>query len=341
MDERAAIDRAVRSRLSLLRMYVNEKIGPALVAELVGLGRIFPFVIAEQIQRIETAGTLIVRNLKQCHTFVLNEEESNTIIGSHATYGSTKADVSESLTPEGFVYFAKPIPDPTDSEPVYPIRAISWSVTAPEEAVMSLRGVPEMEDPYTLTMTVYTDLDNIEGVSAGDLPCQIYPIAYILWAMGVEGGGSLRHYTGRDERAPYIQVLLTFWALIQSRILDDENDEKPVEKSKKTSDRLKHARKHIPDLNTTVKVVRYRKRTSVGKANDRPSKSGRKVTVRYWKSPFWKWVWYPSLNDHRRRRIEPYQSGPVDAPEVGAERIFLPPKPPKEKPVHAKKEENA
>lgn len=338
MDEKAAIEEAVRSRLSLHRALKHIHTGPHMIMQLLGLRHLFEEA-ERQWHNIEHCASLLSRNLAQCATFVLNDTESDTVIGSHESYPSNIAHASETVTPEGFVYFSKPIPDPTKREPYYPVRAISWSVTPPEEALFPVYHVGDRDEEHTLTLVAYADSKHImDGLSVVS-GTPIYPVAYVVWAIGVEGGGKLHKEPRpdlRDERECYIKILLAFWALLHSEVLTQEE---PVERSKKTKDRLKHARKKDPRLNTAITVVRYRKRKPSGRKSNKSSNSRRKISVQYWRRPFWKWVYYPSLEDNRIRRIEPFLSGPEDAPIVGHERIFQPPKPAGPKPVHEKKKE--
>lgn len=85
-----------------------------------------------------------------------------------------------------------------------------------------------------------------------------------------------------------------------------------------TAPRAAQKRAERVKISTEVNVVSLRRTAR----KDTSEESGRKLTVQYWVSGFWRNQWYPSLGTHRPVRVMGHWRGPEDAPISEKTRVF-------------------
>ncbi|MFI6495993.1 hypothetical protein [Nonomuraea typhae] len=327
MDEKAAIEEAVRCRLSLLRYLEDEDRGRMLFLEQMGA-----FDSGEGLTigfppgMMQTAGALRKHyhaELLHAPTWVIEEDVVETLADAWESYPSTTAYSTDVLTPSGFALLARPVPDPEYGDETM-AHGIFWTVSDSATGAGSYLKVSDNAQVITIMF-----LGRLHGLPWHQYdPPRLYPYTSIVWQLDAPGGGHLwedqvSSRIAETQRAPFVKFLLSLFSIIRDRLAEAQE---PHERVKRAADKLKHYRRKQPDLNSTIQVVRFRPRTGSGNKLSESS-SGRKLTVRAWTRPFWRMQWYPSTQENKPKLIRSFARGPEGAPEVGRERILLAPKP--------------
>ncbi|MEV4575919.1 hypothetical protein AB0K16_22005 [Nonomuraea jabiensis] len=332
MDEKAAIEEAVRSRLSFIRYLEGEKSGLLTMLDQMGFGAdprqasIFHMAKAEMMRQF------CLEKMISASSFFLPKEECETLNRVWESYPTVRVPATDVLVPNGFVYFEQPLVDPQDQDPRTPIIAYSWSIDRANEAPHDIDTTNE--DSWIISIMGYTDPSCILAVAMGEAigygKPVIYPNVTVVWELDTDDGGYLWNHPKREfvdhvaRRSPYIKILQSFFAIIRQGAAEAKE---PVARTKKTKDRIKHARKKFPELNGNIQVVRFKQQTGSGNMLHEPIGTRRKMSVRSWTREHWRMQYYPSTGENKPKLIRPYVRGPEGVKESGVERIFLPPKP--------------
>ncbi|WP_188187513.1 hypothetical protein [Nonomuraea sp. SYSU D8015] len=343
MDEKAAVEEAVKSRLSLIRYFGDDKAGlrmmlsVMLLTDMTGrpLGPISP-------AQLRTANGLRLLNrdeLVSGPTFVAPKDVCQLIEQTWESYPSKTAYATDILAPTGFLYFEEPLPDPmppTDPDELpMPVAAMSWIVIPADDERIPFYDDAHLPGAHMLMLLIYTRISDLNGPP--DANPRVFPIASCVWTIGDKGSMELwkegldPDFAKKREWSPYVQIFLVWWRIIAQELLEVVE---PKERDKKTRTRLQSARRIHPNLNGKTQVTRFRMQTGSGdQTKETRSPSGREYTVRFYRRPYWRWQYFPSTGENKPKLIITKKLiGPEGAPIVGGERVFLPPKPLGQKP---------
>ncbi|MFI6512874.1 hypothetical protein ACIBCT_35180 [Streptosporangium sp. NPDC050855] len=335
MDEKAAVEEAVKSRLSLIKYFGDAQIGlrmmlaVMMVTDLSGI----PLTKATPGQ-LSTAAKL--RDLHREEliagpTFVPPVDVCQTLSEMWESYPSTTAYLTDILTPTGFVHFAEPLPDPIPQDGnSMPVAAMSWMVLKADDERVTFFGDGDLDGAYMLMLMIYARTTDL-GMDPQENP-RVLPVASVVWTIGDEGTMELwkegldPNFAQKRQKSPYMQVLLSYFAIIRQELLERGE---PKERSKSNEMRLKSARRKHPNLNGKIQVTRFTQQTGSGKVRGSSAGgSGREYSVRFPRRKHWRWQWYEKTQENKPILIiTKGLIGPAGAPVVGMERAFLTPKP--------------
>jgi hypothetical protein len=346
MNEKAAIEEAVKSRLSLLRAFTDKNTGRIICFDLMNVlmpllenallfGQGVPRVTENKAQEIRQH---YIDVLTHVPTFVLAEDECRSLETIHRTYPDTKVYLSDFVPPDkimpvtGFMYFANPLDDPTeDREPLAAIHAISWVISKNGDTPIHLLSIDD--DSYLIELTIYFKTN---GTLKAEIAPRLYPGACVAWGMDLDDGGRFSMDPEEEElatmyRHAYVKVFLAAIAVIRQKSF--EAGEPRERLHKKVTDRVKHVRKQHPGLTNEIQVIRYRpKKSRTTKPSSNPT--GRTQKVRSWVSPFWRrQICGKGRKEHKPMIVWAFQRGPEGGEEVGQERVFRTPRPLKTTPL--------
>lgn len=340
MNDRHYFEEAVKGRLALLRFLGDREKGRILMIALHGRNRYMDMVASGDMSQLDGVQQFMYEHIKRAPMFCLTPPECEALERSWASYPTTTAFPTDVVPPAGIVYFSAPLTDPQDGDPETPVRAFMWNVLKRKD--LPFTGyIPRCdEDDYILYVIGFTtDGTIVEGNTGQDRP-HMYPNVSVSWLLGVEDGGvvvddPVWNAFATKNRMSYVKVLLTYFALMRQTYFEAS---KPHEVTKKTRDRLKFASKNHSGLSTDIQIVKFRPRTGSGSKVSAKSGTGKKLTKSTWTIPFWRWQWYPSTEENKPILMDSFARGPDKATTEGVEKIFRPPKPLGQKPVHEKED---
>lgn len=325
MDEKAAIEKAVRDRLALLHWLEQVDKGNKLILTLCGWRYDFKELHPDNQRQIVSTRKFMYEKIRHGATFPLLSAECAALERSHSTYLTTKAFATDIIPPVGMVHFEEPITDPQDGDLRTPVQAIAWAVCKIAD-LPPMGYKPKEADAYALMIFGFMP-DTMLG-ALKDRP-RLIPNVSVVWQLDVEGGGVVHADPARnarvtDNRAKYVKLLLTFFALLRQDYFEKQE---PREVHKDVKNRLRHARKTHKALNTGIQVIRFRPRTGSGNKVSAKTGTGKKLTKSTWTMPHWKWQWYAKTEENKPILVDSFVRGPDKTTDRGIEKIFRPAKP--------------
>jgi hypothetical protein len=332
MDEKAAVEEGVRSRLSLIRHLSERGWGTMLLLDVMGLADsrigVVSHLTEAQLQVASSLREIWTEELVRSPVLVAPEDVCETLAEVWEAYPSATAYATDVLVPSGMIFFAKPLQDPDEKVPI-PLEGFVWIVIPSDDERVSAFRKDQPPGSFMLMLLGLSRASSL-GLGTEKYP-RLLPVSSVLWTIGLEGGG---HFWGDDEdpvmatnqRTPYVKMLLTYFRILSQGLL--EEDGKPKELDKRTPTRIKSARKLHPNLNGKIHVTRFRMETGSGDKTKERKPSGREYSVRFYRRPYWRWQFFPSTGERKPKLIITKKLiGPEGAPIVGGNRVFLPPKP--------------
>lgn len=331
-DDYAVAREAMRCRLSVLRNMEREDRGLPLTIAMMGVP--FHEVTPEIAYAADHIRNQIILTLAEGTTFVATSEVCKLLEQTHSTYPTGQMFMSDILVPAGLVYFAEPISDPIPDASQLPIRAISWQVFPVADEEIDFFGRKEFTPTgtYAVTLIGYADSASLSHAVEHGLQHypRICPVVSVIWEVDAPDGGGLvgvdikTMVASQKRRTPYVKALMAYWAIVRQRLAVDQ--EVVVKEHAKE---LVAARRKRPVIETT-KIIRMRprKKSYVYTGDHGFNRPNWKNS--WWVSSFWRQQWYPATQEHKPILILPFMKGPADKPALGADRVFLPPKPPKD-----------
>lgn len=227
------------------------------------------------------------------------------------------------LTPDGFVWFAEPLPDRTGHDPIIPVAALAWTVVDPDHPLLDTRR-DTLTEP-TVFLHTYGRLRDMPGFPGPDDPRVanvpgLFPTSSTAWTVGTLIGSAFGEVPPAESRFQpgfYQRLAAAFWTLAQQESLTQATAMNAGDKAT----RRKAARANVTDPAAPVRVITLRRSRRPATASG--GESGRKVGVRFAVEGHWRNQWLPSKKTHRQQWIAPHWRGPEDAPVQGGEKVFL------------------
>lgn len=252
--------------------------------------------------------------------FVADADLSALLDAAAPTMPDQELDLTEALAPNGFVWFADPLPDRSGvGSDQWPVRALSWSVVGSDHPTVV--GRPELfglAGRRHLVIVTYIDTADMQLQASqkylSGIPA-LSPNSSTFWTDRTLIGTVLGYLPGVGGAPGFYQRLVAaFWTLARQPLTATESAA-PGSRS----DRRRAARTGVARSNDPVRVVRLRR---YEKSGGRGAPTGRKVSTRHAVRGFWRNQWLPGSQTHRQQWIAPHWRGPVDGPVSGAERVF-------------------
>lgn len=277
---------------------------------------------ADQVAMADKIRMHMVGTMEEAETFAVTPEICAILEGAADDYPDPDMHLSDILTNHGLAVFTDPIPDPGVEPNFGNIRAISWALLDGDDPVA--RNIKGPLDHPAVAVIGYVDTRGIPGIPERELANypRIYPVVSAIWRVDVAGGGMpVRDLDAQLNRAPYVKILMAFWAIMRQRLAVSEEPTVRVHAKE-----LARAQRKHPNLNTGVRVVRMRPAPRSQYLGDHGF--NRIGLDKQWPvRSHWKNHWYPKEQQHKPILILTYFKGNPDAPLIHAERIYLPPKP--------------
>lgn len=234
------------------------------------------------------------------------------------------------MVPDGFIYFAEPLPERSGVPPEIPIRAMSWARIPADSPLLVERETDRDAILITSYVTVRDQFEarGLLGPGRDIAPGTpgLLPNATVMWTIDTLIGKAFGEEPPAGGYNPgfYQRALAAFWTLCQQPKITTTSDEP----SGKPTDQRRNRRAGITNAAEPVRVVRLKHRpqsqveATVPGTGD-PEDTKGKMKVRSVTSGHWRRQWYRSVEQHRHIWIDPFWRGPEDAPVVGGERVFL------------------
>lgn len=250
-----AAEAAVSCRLSIIKYLDMPVFGLSIALKVMGLADLNEASINQQRQA-DAIRNKILTMLVEATTMISPDKECDIINRNSQNYPGDEIVHPDIKITTGIVYFAKPIDDPWSNRGGdLPVRALSWTISkgdAPEIAILGFNP-----DSYVLQMIGYSDTRNMLNAKDLDLSNQpaVYPVISSAWELDVPGGGWAHRKTDSAHIKPYVNILLTYWAIIKHRLAEDV----PATLRAKRISQIAHATKKRPEFNGEIRIVRIRR----------------------------------------------------------------------------------
>jgi hypothetical protein len=312
--------RTANARRVLMNTFQGD-MGPLIALDLMGLESptkpqvAFAHVVASSHQE----------TLARAELFLADDDMVDLLDAAASTMPDQHLHDTDIITPDGFVYFSKPLPDRSGVQPLIPIHAMSWAFIAAGHPLLVERGAAD-----SILITSYVSVVeslNARGqhVTAQTMPAgspKYLPNATVMWTIGTLIGEVFGQEPPSSGFTPgfYQRVMAAFWTLAQQPKMTTTTEAPagaPV-------DQRRNKRAGVADPYAPVRVVRLHHRLGNEAQPGTGSEHGdRKVSVRFPVRGFWRRQWYRSVEQHRHIYIEPHWRGPEGGPVSGGERVFL------------------
>lgn len=263
--------------------------------------------------------------LARSSLFLADNDMVDLLDAAASTMPDQHLHETDIMVPDGFIYFAKPLPDRSGVWPEIPIHAISWAYIPVGSPLLA-----ERETEHSILITSYVAVrDQFEargmlgpGKELASNAPKYLPNATVVWTIGTLIGEAFGEAPPEGGYTPgfYQRVMAAFWTLAQQPKLTSRTDEP----TGKPTDQRRNKRAGVANPNEPVHVIRLHHRTQDdATAITGEQGTGGKMSVRAWTRGHWRRQWYSSVQQHRHIWIDPFLRGPEDAPLVGGERVFL------------------
>lgn len=264
--------------------------------------------------------------LAEATLFLADSAMVDLIDTSAPSMPDQELQATDTITPQGFCYFADLLPDRSGTLPLIPIRGFSWSHL---DAGHPLAG-EDHEHPYVL-LTFYVPVRETliaRGFISEDDPTPANAPALIanstvMWRYDSLIGEVFGHVPPSEAFTPgfYQRVAAAFWTLVQQPGITSTSHAAPGQ----PTDQRRARRSGITNPTAPVSVVTLHRPPPPDGTRSQPSggEEGRKMKVRSATRGHWRRQYYASIESHRHIWIEPFWRGPEGGRIQGAERVFL------------------
>lgn len=296
-------------------------LGHRVCLDLMGLANPTP----EQLAFARTIAAVHRDTLANSQLFLADPDMVDLLDTAAPTMPDQELHETDIITPNGFVYFAEPLPDRSGVAPEIPIQAMSWAYIPPDSPL-----VVEREAGASILITAYVSVrDSLEMRGMLGPGREIAPgtpkyvaNSTVMWTIGTLIGTVFGDAPPSEGYTPgfYQRVMAAFWTLAQQPKMTTTSQAAPGQ----PTDQRRNRRAGVIDPNAPVHVIRLHHAPTYDTSSPARSTPGdRHVKVRFVVRGFWRSQWYPSVQQHRHIWIDSHWRGPEDAPVVGGERIFL------------------
>lgn len=306
-------------RRALVGMFKTE-MGYRSALDLMGLQHPTP----EQAGFARVAANTHSATLAQSELFLADHDMVDLLDTAAPTMPDQDLQLTDIITPHGFVYFATPLPDRSGQPPVLPLHAMSWAFVNQDHPVLG--GRAEGDSVLITSYVLAADVAALQGFT-GPLPENTprhIPSATVVWTVGTLIGEVFGEVPSHERFTPgfFQRVLAAFWTLVQQPRMTTTDKAAPG----RPTDIRKARRTGIENAGEPVRVIRLhttpatpqKTGTADGSADDHGKMRVRALTRGHWRRQ-----WYATVKSHRHIFIEAHWRGPADGPVVGGERVFL------------------
>jgi hypothetical protein len=321
LDVTTLATRCAETRRVMMGGWGDTDIGRSYALDLMG---IHPSqVVPEHVQFADVVRRTNAAGLAASTLFLADPDMVDLLDAAAPTMPDQELAETDLIAPFGFLHFADPLPDRSESEPHVPIHAFAWMYVEADAPIQGGRG--EGKGPAVL---ITTYVDTVEYATARGMTDarlaphapRLIPNSSTMWTVGTLIGSVFGDVPDDPMFTPgfYQRVLAAFWTLTRQESMTETEEQPPGRRP----DRRRSARAGVVDPNAPVHLIRLRSahRSEQQRA---AGESGRRVGVRFPVRGFWRRQYLPSTKSHRQQWIAPHWRGPADAPVVGGERVFL------------------
>lgn len=264
--------------------------------------------------------------LSRSALFLADEDMVDLLDAAASSMPDQHLHETDIIVPDGYVYFAKPLPDRSGNPPEVPIHAMSWAFIPSSSPLLTER---QASDSILITSYVVAqelaEANNLmrPGDSMPPGVPKYLPNATVMWTIGSLIGEVFGQEPPTTGYTPgfFQRVMAAFWTLSQQPKLTASTEEP----TGNPTDQRRNRRAGVLNPNDPVHVIRLHRRPAgeITETLTDEESTGRKVKVRFPIRPHWRRQWYASIQQHRHILIPSHWRGPEDGPVVGGERVFL------------------
>ncbi|GAB2734718.1 hypothetical protein [Nocardioides pakistanensis] len=321
LDVTTLATRCAETRRVMMGAWATQDIGRSYALDLMGIDP--RDLVREHVQFADIVCRTNADGLAASTLFLADEDMVDLLDVAAPTMPDQELAETDLIAPYGFLYFADPLPDRSDSPPQVPIHAIAWMYVEADAPIQGARG--EGKGPAVLITSYvntveYARAKGMEDAQLAPGAARLIPNSSTMWTVGTLIGSVFGMVPEDPMFTPgfYQRVMAAFWTLTRQESMTQTEEQAPG----KRPDRRRSARAGVLDPNAPVRVIRLRS-AHRSDAQRSAGESGRKVGVRFPVRGFWRNQYLPSTKVHRQQWIAPHWRGPSDAPVVGGERVFL------------------